>query len=134
MVGVWSVGLLRGLTSSATLSAGATVWPEVKALLERLMVAEQLGSQVNQDLSNLLTQLKDLTAAVKDTSPTTGCSSSAPAGRLLVSVGQASTRACVTLHSCCQLPVSKVSPEERLQIAPSITLNAFGVAFIRINE
>lgn len=134
MVGVWSVGLLRGLTSSATLSAGATVWSEVKALLERLMVAEQLGSQVNQDLSNLLTQLKDLTAAVKDTSPTTGCSSSAPAGRLLVSVGQASTRACVTLRSCCQLPVSKVSPEERLQIAPSITLNAFGVAFIRINE
>lgn len=62
------------------------MWPEVKALLERLIVAEQMGSQVNRDLGNLLTQLA---VAAKDTFPTTESSSSV-AGRFVFSVGHVS--------------------------------------------
>lgn len=46
---------------------GSTVMPDLQILYKRLLVAEELGWQVSQDLSSILEQLRNLSKTGNDT-------------------------------------------------------------------
>lgn len=46
---------------------GSTVVPDLQILYKRLLLAEELGGQVSQDLSSLLKQLKNFSKTGNDT-------------------------------------------------------------------
>lgn len=68
------------ISAIVSMSVGSTVWPALQSLYERLQVAEELGTQVNRDLSSILEQLKNISKAANTTYPTSNTTTTISTG------------------------------------------------------